>query len=447
LNKNTTESSFPCFPNDIIQGLTRKFVDLYSPIRETPEAFLWLSFVTYFGNLISPYVRLDSASSEPRIFGVTIGKSGRTRKSAGNNAARDLFKAVHERKAQNIIEGFGSAEGMLRALEKGQQNPTIVHLDEINILAAKTDIKGSAGIAALHKLFEDHDYDHPLADGGYFVKGANLSLIGASTLEDFTKTWSAKHADAGFFSRLLIVGADADKRIPRPRDPDPGALEELVLEIRKVFDLLRKRQCVIKMDPVAEELWSKFYDTFGDGPEWNRIDTYGFRLMALQAVLRHEETVSKENVQGVIDFLEYEVAVREVVTPVVTENLVAQMEEQIRRKLARGVTMTKRELQRATNYQRSGIDVFNRAIGNLKKNGEVTIDTNGRSVSYTRTTNDDEPPVNEKDSFESVISGVFSISEDTPVLQNPNKNAGLQHDAAECLQFERLPRVNEERFM
>src|SRR5712692_10372126 len=115
MSKNITESSFPLFPNDIIQGVAKKFVDLYSPIRETPEAFLWLSFLTYFGNAISPYMRLDCASSEPRFYSVVIGKSGRTRKSAGNNVARDLFKRVGA-KGQEIIEGFGSAEGVLAML-------------------------------------------------------------------------------------------------------------------------------------------------------------------------------------------------------------------------------------------------------------------------------------------------------------------------------------------
>lgn len=66
---------------------------------------------------------------------------------------------------------------------------------------------------------------------------------------------------------------------------------------------------VLKMDNDAEELWAKFYETFGDGPEWNRIDTYGFRLMAVQAVLRGEKTVTKENVQQVIEFLQYEVGI------------------------------------------------------------------------------------------------------------------------------------------
>jgi hypothetical protein len=302
MTKQANESSFPIFPNEIIQGVARKFVDLYSPIRETPEAFLWLAFLTYLGNAISPWVRLDSDSSEPRFYGVVIGKSGRTRKSAGNNIARDLFKKVAPR-GQVIIEGFGSAEGMLKTLGVSDSpKPAIVHLDEMNILSSKTDINGSAGIAPLHQLFENHDYDHSLAQGGYTVRNAYLSLVGASTPEDFREAWSSKHANAGFFSRLLIVAGDTDRRIARPVDPDPEKLNQLIREVKLLVTSVITAPRLLKMDPAAEAIWAMFYENFGDrdGPEWNRIDTYGFRLMTLQAVLRGEDTVTKANVQQVV---------------------------------------------------------------------------------------------------------------------------------------------------
>jgi hypothetical protein len=444
LSKNTTESVFPPFPTVIIQGVAKDFVNLYSPIRETPEAFLWLSFVTYFGNAMSPYVRLDCASSEPRFYSVVIGKSGRTRKSAGNNVARDLFRQVGA-KDQKVVEGFGSAEGMLVMLgEATSPKPAIFHLDEMNILASKTDITGSVGIAGLHKLFEDHDYDHPLAHGNYTVRNAYLSLIGASTLEDFTKTWSAKHKDTGFFSRLLVVAADTDKRIHRPVDPDAAKLASLVREVKGLVLSVIASPKVFKMDQDADEAWKKFYDAFGDGPEWNRIDTYGFRLMVVQAVLRHEGTVTRDNVQQVIDFLQYEVAVREAVSPVIAENSAAQMEELIRRHLAEGQTMRKRDLARKTNYQRLGIEIFERAITNMTKNGEIICKMEGKSALLTRATfTEDELPGTSK----VVIADVVARSEDSPASQNPRKNAPLDGDVEHRLHFLPESRPSKEMIM
>lgn len=384
LSNRAADCKFPPFPTDIIQGTARKFIDLYSPIRVAPEAFLWLAFITYFGNAVSPYVRLDSASSEPRIYGAVIGQSARTRKSSGNSAARNLFRQVGR---QRIIEGFGSAEGLLDTLGcKDDPSPVIIDLDELNLLASKTDIKGSAGIVAFNKLFEDHDYDHPLAKRqGYIVRNAYLSMLGASTLEDFTKAWTAKHEDAGFFNRLLTVAADSNKRIPRPVDPEAAAVKELATEVRNIIDNLRAAPKTLTLEPEAERLWGRFYDeAFGDGPEWGRIDTYGARLMTLQTVLEGKSSVTKEIVQQVLDFLNYEVAVRQAVAPVVADNAGAEMEGLIRKYLPVGETITRRELQRRTNAYRKGIEVFDRAASNMASNGELGVSREGKTTLYTR---------------------------------------------------------------
>lgn len=445
MTKNTTESSFPRFPNGIIQGVAKKFVDLYSPIRETPEAFLWLSFITYLGNAISPYVRLDCASSEPRFFGVVIGKSGRTRKSAGQNAARDLFKAATS-DWQEIVEGFGSAEGLLSVLTRqASKRPTILHLDEINILASKTSISGSAGIAPLHKLFEDHDYDHPLAKTHDRVRDAYLSMISASTLEDFTTTWDVKHQDAGFFSRLLVVAADTDRRIARPVDPDSAKLAELVQDVKNLVSSVISSPRALQMNPEADAIWKAFYDTFGDGPEWNRIDTYGFRLMAVQAVLRKESSVTKANVQEIIDFLQYEVAVREAVAPVLGDSLIAKMEESIRRQLPEGKTMKRRDLQKATNANRRGIELFEKAIGNMARNGEIQVKPKpgSKTIFVTRLKIDDEEEIGSG----GVVPDVVHQGEDSSGAQNSSENKAPMEVEGDCLHFSTQPASNKEMIM
>lgn len=436
MTKQTTETSFPVFPNAIIQGAARKFVDLYSEIRETPESFLWLSFLVYFGNAISPYIRLDCASSEPRIYGVVIGKSGRTRKSAGNNASKDLFQRVLP-EGQQIIEGFGSAEGMLTKFGKNNLPcPTTIHLDELNILASKTEISGSAGIAALNKLFEDHVYEAPLAQGGYWVTNAYLSWIAASTLDDFRHMWNNKHANTGFFSRLLLVAGDTDKRIARPLDPDPEKLNRLIEEVKALVATVIRTPQVMGMDREAEEIWARFYENFGDGEEWSRIDTYGLRLMAVQAVLRGEGSVTKANVQQVIDFLQYEVAVRKAVSPIIAENPVAQMEQSIRLFLPEGATMTRRELQRKTNYTRHGIEIFNRALSNMVGNKEIDSQPVGKSFSYTRVR---FAEVDGGNGSEAVIGGVFDSGEDTHRPRKPNENAASVQIDSQCHQFSTQP--------
>jgi hypothetical protein len=387
IQKKEPELQFPVFPHDIVQGLAKRFVDLYTPIRDVPEAFLWLSFITYFGNAISPYAKLNCASSEPRLFGVAIGPSARSHKSTANNLARDLFKGVAAKGVkQNVMEGFGSAEGLLRELGQSPGEPTIIHLDEINILAKKTDTKGSVGISAFHKLFEDHDYKHALAMVTNSVRDVYLSLLSASTQDDFTRTWSAAQADAGFFSRLLLVGADApDRKNAFPTNPEQTLLNNLIGDVYQTVNSIQKNPAVLTVDADARVLWEKFYDAFGEGPEWNRIDSYGFRLMTIQSILEGRTSVSKTTIQRIIDFLQYEVAVRQLLAPITAENPHAEMEELIRKHLPPGgKSITRRQLSRRTNANRKGIMIFDRALDNLKREGELVIQPQGKTIYYSR---------------------------------------------------------------
>lgn len=154
--------------------------------------------------------------------------------------------------------------------------------------------------------------------------------------------------------------------------------------------------------------------------------------MALQAVLRGENIVTKENVQQVVEFLQCEVAVREAVSPVIAENPVAQMEELIRRFLQEGTIMTKRELQRKTNYSRLGIEIFDRAITNMTRNEEITKQEQGKSILYTHAGS------SEHDS-EASIGVVVNSGEDTVQPPDPNENAAPPHVGDDRLQFSALP--------
>jgi hypothetical protein len=378
-------TTFPPFPAEIICGAARAFIDLYAGIRETPEQFLWLAFITYLGNAISPYVSLTVDYSEPRLFGAAVGRSARTKKSSANNLAKTFFRETLGEE-QQIIEGFGSAEGLLDALQD-QPKPTIVHLDEINILAQKGSMEGSVGTAALHKLFEDLDYDHTLSQGkGYRIRDAHLSLIGASTLDDFTAAWSSKQANAGFFSRLLIVGADEPvNRVALPKRPDEAAYRALVEEIRAVYAGLRQKPLAIPLEPAAEEAWYKFYASFGEGKEWDRIDTYGLRLMTLVAVLHGCQPVTKEDVERVIAFLQYEVAVRRLAQPIIADNSMAELEQKIRRYVPEAPEWIKyRDLGRKVHSERTGVWMYTKALENLTKEGEIQRRKEGTSELISR---------------------------------------------------------------
>src|SRR5262249_16425064 len=78
------EIELPPFPEHIIVGAAKEFVDLYSPTTECPPEFLWSSFMTVLGVAVSTWVEWDNGLGiQPRLFDVNVGPSSTGRKSTG----------------------------------------------------------------------------------------------------------------------------------------------------------------------------------------------------------------------------------------------------------------------------------------------------------------------------------------------------------------------------
>jgi hypothetical protein len=410
------ESNFPSFPTAIIKGLAKDFVDLYRGKREVPDELLWAAFVTYFGSLISPYLRLAVFdASEPRLFTAIIGRSGKTKKSTAQNLARDFIRKLYNGSEDQIriIEGFGSAEGLVTQLQAlTNKKPAILHLDEINVLAQKTGMDGSVGISLLNKLFEDHHYEQPIRDKNPRITDAHLSVVGASTLEDYQKAWSGKHKDTGFLSRIMVILAEPSLlRIAIPQQPDPESYRELQSRVKVCYTAIQGNPREFEIDSEALELWEAFYETFEDGEEWNRIDAYAYRFMTLQAALTGQTSITSEVMRDVISISKYQVESRAHVSPVIAENQLAMVEQIIRKHLRSGETVSRRELQRGMNADRYGIKVFHAALSNLVSAGEIHWEQKGKTVLYTRTQEPDE-------SSEESLSSVIISHDDTCTAQN-----------------------------
>ena len=101
-----------------------------------------------------------------------------------------------------------------------------------------------------------------------------------------------------------------------------------------------------------------------------RLDTYGHRLMVLLAATKGKPTVDVEVMTAVLALLRYQLEARRQADPVDADSTVARAETGIRRKLARGA-VSERDLKDAIHVERVGLWVWETAITNLIRAGEV----------------------------------------------------------------------------
>jgi hypothetical protein len=108
-----------------------------------------------------------------------------------------------------------------------------------------------------------------------------------------------------------------------------------------------------------------------------RLDTLGFRLLTLIALTTGKTAIDTETVSTVRLILDYELKMRELTDPIDADNLIAKLEEKIRRVLAQKGPLKTRELKKAVNAHRTGLWAFDRAEQNLSAAQEIRQCTTG----------------------------------------------------------------------
>src|SRR5262249_24997512 len=155
----------------------------------------------------------------------------------------------------------------------------------------------------------------------------------------------------GFPNRLFVVGADRKCKIAWPAQPDAERLAAIRAEL---LQQLSRLPLSLEATTEAKSQWEKLYLVLPSSEHVIRLDTRGFRLLTLIALTTGKTAIDTETVSTVRLILDYELKMRELTDPIDADNLIAKLEEKIRRVLAQKGPLKKRELKKAVNAHRTG---------------------------------------------------------------------------------------------
>lgn len=255
-------------------------------------------------------------------------------------------------------------------MEHGSKKLLLVY-DELKSFVGKAMIEGATLLPAVNTFFESNKFHSATKTHSIELNDVYLSLLGASTLETFSRMWTPAFLDIGFLNRLWLVKDHSERRFSIPKEIPPSEITGLH---RKLGDLLKKFPNTIKL-PITESaraIFDEWYFKIEPSPFTKRLDTYGLRLMILLTVNQGDWEVTEETVSKVVELLQWQLKIRREVDPIDAEGSIAKMEEMIRRTLANG-PLIKRDLQNKVNYTRIGIFAWNAAIRNLLGANEISF--------------------------------------------------------------------------
>jgi len=355
---------------DIFRGVAKIFADEYASITEVPREFLFWAFLTCFGSLLSEKITLKSALDiEPRLYLLLVGESADVRKSTALKFAVKFFQA--EMPDFNVAQGVqGSAEGLGKALEKAAA--LLLYVDEFSAIVSKCNAKNSVLLQMLTTMFENTAYENRTKYDIIKIDNGHLAILAASTIETFQKVWTPNFTAIGFDNRLLLIPGKIAREVSIPN----RLSLEAEIRIRRAFKEALEKIDTTKTYSLTEEAQGAFDNWYSDLKRRDsivkkRIDTIALRLLVLFAANEGKEIIDVDIVDRVIAFSEWQIKVREDLAPFDAENDFAEMEEKIRRTLKKKGSIKEWELQNFTNAKRKGLHIYNYALNNLIKNGEV----------------------------------------------------------------------------
>lgn len=373
----------PLWPSEVMSGAAGRFAKCYAQYLETPESFLFMNHLTLLGHVVSGKISLLSElRPQPRFYTCNLGESADTRKSTSIIKATEFFEDVLP--DNHFIHGVGSAEGLAKALESNEK--AVLVCDELNSLIQKMRIDGSVLLPCLCSLFESNRFHNHTKKSEIKIDGAELCLLGASTLDTYRSMFNSRFMSIGFINRIFVLVGDSAKKfsVPEPMpDTEYNNLKKDLLDLMAFVEELTTRDSVAgscyfyPMDKDAKELFHSWYINQESSIFTKRLDAYGHRLMPLLALNEMKEVIDLEIVQKTITLLDYELKARKFADPVDADNSVAALEEKIRRLLSNG-PLPKRVLENSGNKARVGTWLWETALKNLK----VETHPYKRSVAY-----------------------------------------------------------------
>jgi hypothetical protein len=255
----------------------------------------------------------------------------------------------------------------------GNTLPRILSVyEEMKTFFSTIYIEGGVGVGmdgVVCQLWDDVEFNGTATGTRDALYGQMMfSILGGVTPDDWFDLISRGNAvGGGLMSRLNLIGTEGNyANVPKMTAPDYRPLQESLLPRIK---MLADAPVTVGTDEGAERVIANWADTLPEGSE--RMNVQVWRSALLLAWLRREERITAKIASDAVRLGEYQAASQEFYRVQAADNPAAKVQAKILRVLEMKGSMSRRELQRQTNANRTGTSLWNVALEGLVKELKV----------------------------------------------------------------------------
>ncbi len=319
-----------------------------------PIAYAWLALVTVAGALIE---RPNSSPLRTNLFCGLVGPvdSGKSQAIECSLQALGLEKP----RLQDVMSGSG--EGLLAKLSGANGEARLVSPDELGHLLSKAHIENASFPFILNRAYYYTSFEQVSARSKVIQFDCSLSLIGGVVDAEF-----------GHLFDFATVGGLHDRFIF-------GQCPDGFVFIYRPFEGAPERSDTPPVAIVVEpEVWEARDEWVRTIPNLSaRCAEHALRVAGICASFDGRKTLRVSDLGPARTFAESQARARLILRPNPGENSDAQCAFAIIAALERrapdGQWVSRRNLYRQIHAERHGAGVFNRAVNNLRYNGEIEL--------------------------------------------------------------------------
>lgn len=403
----------PDYPDSVWEGtFYGEFADMCSRGNFVPKKFFSEALRTVVGAVVGNRLTCPVDGANARSYTILITNPGGGKGTACDRV-RDLFAERWEGlkySAQSPLlfglkdydwrtTGLGaqiinpaSAPGLMKALEprkrKKDEEPNpmevwkpipraITIMEEARGLFAnfQNEATGAGLESVICELYDRTSFSTTATKDRQPVSGELMySILGGITKEGWDGVFSKlQSTESGFLSRVNIIGTEDARRVSDLSVPDFGPLR---LRLFPFIQALEKTPRRIVSTAAARAVVSEWFNALvlPDGIQKSRLNIHAWRVALHRAWLLGHEDITEDDATCGVQVAEYQARMREYYAPAEGDTRQARCEATIRKVIKARRKITRRELQRVTNYQRAGIDTWDKALKALERGGELRLE-------------------------------------------------------------------------
>ncbi len=308
--------SHPKLNPDVFWGPIGKYVETMAPTTEAPLEYHYAVVLAVCSVLYADhYLWLGGTRLHPTFQIVLAGSTGVTHKTTCIKGARRLLGLVNDdynAATPPILEGIGSREGILKQLQSINNNgshPALWLIPEFTGLLNKAKSKATATLTETILQLADrppemsnYSLSEPIR-----VENPAVTILGDSTVENLTRTFSTTALTNGFLNRLSIFVGERGEPNPIPPRINETALRDVAADLKRSLE-----DKEVKLDQETESLWIDHYETEvyqtqqePGGEVFARVGDRILQIAMIYALSNNRSIIEKDDLETAIKVVRY----------------------------------------------------------------------------------------------------------------------------------------------